>query len=434
MRHHPLSTWQKATALVPLALLSGAWTTSLTVGFGTASATADRPGDLPDGSSLPAETVEVPASLSAPDSVVPGVGRGGADAVVAGASAHGIPSAALSAYQRAAEVIGKADPSCNLSWQLVGAIGRVESDHGRFGGSTLDDAGVAAPAILGVPLDGSGGTQRITDTDGGRYDDDPVLDRAVGPMQFIPSTWAVVGVDGDGDGVRNPQDIDDAALATAVYLCSGGEDLSTEAGQRAAVYRYNHSNAYVDLVLGVMRAYADGDYAAVPNGTAAATTFTPGSSGTVAAGERGKRGDAGKARGAKSGPGAGSGGSGTGSGSPSGGGTGGEAPAAPPGGGGPGGGGGTDDPVGTVKKKVDDATKPAPKPDPEPAEDVISGGSEAASFCTKEIGGMLDQLPPTVDPDTVVSKCAGKIAGMTESQAKATIPDSVPALLAWLGL
>ena len=50
-------------------------------------------------------------------------------------------------------------------------------------------------------------------------------------MQFIPSTWAVVGVDADGDGERNPQDIDDAALAAAVYLCSGNEDLSTDAGR-----------------------------------------------------------------------------------------------------------------------------------------------------------------------------------------------------------
>ena len=94
-------------------------------------------------------------------------------------------------------------------------------------------------------------------------------------MQFIPSTWSGVGVDGDGDGVRNPQDIDDAALATAVYLCSGDEDLSTDAGQRAAVYRYNHSEEYVDLVLSIMRAYSTGDYAAVPNASYSSPVFTP---------------------------------------------------------------------------------------------------------------------------------------------------------------
>ena len=89
---------------------------------------------------------------------------------------------------------------------------------------------LAAPASSASPLDGSNGTAEITDTDAGQYDNDQKFDRAVGPMQFIPSTWSVVGVDGDGDGKRNPQDIDDAALATAVYLCSGDDDLGTDAG------------------------------------------------------------------------------------------------------------------------------------------------------------------------------------------------------------
>ena len=94
-------------------------------------------------------------------------------------------------------------------------------------------------------------------------------------MQFIPSTWSVVGVDADGDGERNPQDIDDAALATAVYLCSGKDDLGTTEGQRASVYRYNHSQAYVDLVLSIMNAYLAGDFTSVPNGTTSAGMFVP---------------------------------------------------------------------------------------------------------------------------------------------------------------
>ena len=126
--------------------------------------------------------------------------------------------------------------------QLVAAIGRVESDHGRTNGNSLDQDGVAQPGIYGIALDGTN-TAVIRDTDGGQYDSDDQFDRAVGPMQFIPSTWSVVGVDSDGDAQRNPQDIDDAALATAVYLCSGDDDLSTTPGQRAAVHRYNHSEA-----------------------------------------------------------------------------------------------------------------------------------------------------------------------------------------------
>ena len=97
-------------------------------------------------------------------------------------------------------------------------------------------------------------------------------------MQFIPSTWQVVKVDADGDGKRNPQDIDDAALATAVYLCSGKDNLSNRKGQEAAVYRYNHSQDYVNLVLRIMEAYSNGDYTAVPSGTAGATSFSSSSS------------------------------------------------------------------------------------------------------------------------------------------------------------
>lgn len=267
---------QKATALVPLAVLSAAWTASLAgVGATTALASDTTPTTLPDGTSVPTEAIEAPASLSLPGAVSAAVPRGQAGRTVENASTSGIPSAALAAYQRAETVINAADRACNIPWQLIAAVGRVESDHGRFGGNTLDDDGVATPGIYGIALDGRNNTQRILDTDAGQYDSDAKFDRAVGPMQFIPSTWSVVGVDGDNDGKRNPQDVDDAALATAVYLCSGDDDLSEEAGQRTSVFRYNHSNDYVDLVLSIMQAYMDGDFTAVPNGTTSAGVFTP---------------------------------------------------------------------------------------------------------------------------------------------------------------
>ena len=134
---------------------------------------------------------------------------------------------------------------------------------------------MATPGIYGVALDGQNNTKAISDSDAGVYDNDTQWDRAVGPMQFIPSTWQVVGVDADDDASRNPQDIDDAALAAAVYLCSGDGDLSTVAGQRAAVYRYNHSDAYVDLVLKIMNAYLEGDFTSVPNNSTAAGYVVP---------------------------------------------------------------------------------------------------------------------------------------------------------------
>src|SRR5262249_19253564 len=77
-----------------------------------------------------------------------------------------------------------------------------------------------------------------------------------GPMQFIPSTWATYAADGDGNGTMNPQDVDDATLAAADYLCVAGGDLSTPANTVHAVYAYNHSWPYVRAVLTVTAAYA----------------------------------------------------------------------------------------------------------------------------------------------------------------------------------
>ncbi len=186
-----------------------------------------------------------------------------------------IPAVALVAYQRAAVVIDAADPSCRLDWALLAAIGRVESDHGRFGGSSLDAQGVDHPDVLGPRLDGQHGTALIRDTDAGRLDHDRRYDRAVGPMQFLPSTWSVVAVDGDADGRRNVEDIDDASLGSAVYLCAGQDDLSTVAGQRAAVYRYNHSSAYVADVLAIARAYRAGSPFLGPTTTGPVVTTQP---------------------------------------------------------------------------------------------------------------------------------------------------------------
>ena len=223
---------------------------------------------------MPTDAIEAPASVPVPGVIAPAVPEGSADSVVSGASSNGIPAPALAAYQRGAQIIDAADKSCNIPWELIAAIGRVESDHGRYGGNTLTESGVSKPGIYGIALNGKNGTQAINDTDGGQLDKDTVYDRAVGPMQFIPSTWQVVKVDADGDDKRNPQDMDDAALATAVYLCSGKDNLSNRKGQEAAVYRYNHSQDYVNLVLRIMEAYSSGDYTAVPSGTYGGTSFS----------------------------------------------------------------------------------------------------------------------------------------------------------------
>jgi Transglycosylase SLT domain len=261
----------RAVALVPMALLSVGWTCSLVSSPQPEGVRTSLPPDLP----ATDHAIKRPASYSTPGSIGRGVPARAAARVTAAASTNGIPDAAIAAYQRAERVINAADKACNLPWQVVAAIGRVESDHGRYGGSTLGTDGIARPGIYGIPLNGRHDTAVIRDTDAGQWDRDEVYDRAVGPMQIIPSTWMTVGVDADGDSRRNPQDMDDAALAGAVYLCSGPEDLATDPGLRAAVLRYNHSQSYVNLVLSLMRAYQEGDYVAVPNYVTSAVVFTP---------------------------------------------------------------------------------------------------------------------------------------------------------------
>lgn len=281
---------RRAVTLVPLAIASAAITAQVAVMGGPVLAPLASPAQ-PAGTvfdpirpTVPQAAIEAPASLSA---AAPSGSLSAAEArkAASDATASSIPSAALAAYQRADVVINDADAVCGLPWELVAAIGRVESNHGSYGGSSLDANGVATPGIYGIALDGTRGTQAIADTDAGRYDRDTTWDRAVGPMQFIPSTWSQVGVDGDGDGRRDPQDIDDAALASAVYLCAGDDDLSSDAGRRAAVFRYNHSTAYVDLVLSIMDAYMAGDWSASGT-TAASTTIDDPTAPVVEAGEQ----------------------------------------------------------------------------------------------------------------------------------------------------
>jgi hypothetical protein len=102
----------------------------------------------------------------------------------------GIPPVPLTAYRNAARALAASDPGCHLPWWLVAGIGLVESGHARSGGSGHAGwNGVAHPPIYGPVLNGSHSFKRIPDTDGGRLDGDPRWDRAVGPMQFLPSTW-----------------------------------------------------------------------------------------------------------------------------------------------------------------------------------------------------------------------------------------------------
>ncbi len=169
--------------------------------------------------------------------------------------ASGVPVTALRAYARA-ELM--APEGCGLGWTTLAAVGWVESQHGLLGGRTLLADGHSSSRILGPALDGTGGFKAIAATAQSRlWHGDRRWDHAFGPMQFISGTWVSWQSDGDGDGVADPNDLDDAAYAAARYLCAGERDVATASGWTTAVLSYNNSRSYLDSVHVAATAYAD---------------------------------------------------------------------------------------------------------------------------------------------------------------------------------
>ena len=180
------------------------------------------------------------------------------DWAAARAPALDMPVTALEAYAYAARVAEVENPNCHMTWTTLAGIGMVESRHGTYNGATIAANGDVRPPIRGVRLDGTDGNEHIPDTDHGELDGDPNLDRAMGPMQFIPETWKLYGVDANNDGIVSPDNIDDAALSAAGYLCWRGKDLSTARGWTEALRAYNHSDHYARSVRDWATAYANG--------------------------------------------------------------------------------------------------------------------------------------------------------------------------------
>lgn len=165
-----------------------------------------------------------------------------------------MPVIALEAYAYAAKVAEVENPGCHLAWTTLAGIGMVESKHGTYHGAVIEPSGEVTPHIRGRRLDGTDATQMLAASGGADGD----FQQAMGPMQIIPNTWRLYAVDAHNDGISSPDNIDDAALAAAGYLCYSGKDLSTAHGWLSAVRAYNDSQSYASAVRGWANAYAAG--------------------------------------------------------------------------------------------------------------------------------------------------------------------------------
>ncbi|WP_431959870.1 hypothetical protein [Actinacidiphila sp. bgisy160] len=250
-----------AVAAAAMAALTGSQAPGLLPGILNTSAGAPivpPPGDPIDGNSSEYFTELPPLNTPTPGtSATPGTGTG-----TVTTDGTGLPATVLEAYRRAETALAASDPGCNMRWELLAAIGQVESNQAR--GGNVDSEGTTISPIIGPTLDGNG-FAKITDTDNGAWDGDKVHDHAVGPMQFIPSTWQTWGADGNDDGATDPNNIFDAALAAGRYLCAGNRDLSVERDLHQAILGYNNSTAYLNTVLSWYDHFGKGDVVSVPD-------------------------------------------------------------------------------------------------------------------------------------------------------------------------
>ncbi|MGP4009972.1 C40 family peptidase [Streptomyces sp. 4N124] len=186
------------------------------------------------------------------------VGAGTGDGGIAeGGTAADIPPRMLTAYEKAVQQVGKHVPKCQgMRWPILAGIAKAESKHAI--GRTIAAGGDIRPKIYGVLLNGSGAGGNTTvfpDTDGGKWDGSSRGERAVGPFQFLPSTWERVDADAGGNKTADPHNADDAALGAAIYLCGNGRDLAKRDQLKAAILQYNRSTEYVSNVLGWINQY-----------------------------------------------------------------------------------------------------------------------------------------------------------------------------------
>ncbi len=166
------------------------------------------------------------------------------DWVASNAQKTGIPERALAAYAGGALRLSVTNPECGLTWNTLAGIGWVESHHGTIFDGYITEDGSMSEAVYGIALDGDNGTIALPDFDDGNFDLDPNGDRAVGPMQIIPPTWAAWHVDANLDGVEDGQSIDDSVLVSSGYLCYNSETMTNRLGWNQSIRAYNDVPIY----------------------------------------------------------------------------------------------------------------------------------------------------------------------------------------------
>ena len=188
-----------------------------------------------------------------------GLAFGGGD-IVGALISDGFPPALAQAVANTPQLVLQHRPECFIDHALLAAVTWKES-RGLW--DRIGPNGISDPFILGVPLNGSRfGSGDEETTLESFVNDHPIelqrfwgiegepFDRALGAFQFIPTSWLFYSRDANGDGVNNPQDVADAALAAAMHLCISGDDLKGgEASLPQALLGYNRSAAYGQSVL-----------------------------------------------------------------------------------------------------------------------------------------------------------------------------------------
>ncbi|MDR2620854.1 MAG: lytic transglycosylase domain-containing protein [Propionibacteriaceae bacterium] len=247
--------WLWPTITVVLAFLSvGTLVAAFVLNLGAEPADANPP--------LPSQSATVTPATPTPSATTPTPTQNVPIAELADpawvkriAAAGDIPERAMSAYAGAAIELSRIKPNCGIGWNTLAAIGFVETEHGSLNGATLNPDGTVTPPIIGIPLNGNG-ADPVPDTDDGQLDGDPTWDHAVGPMQFIPSTWEKTAQDGNRDGKKDINQIDDAVLAAAIHLCEVGGNLTYSENWIAAISAYNPSATYNNRVSDAATYYA----------------------------------------------------------------------------------------------------------------------------------------------------------------------------------